>query len=90
METIIKIYKAMISWLGHIAPDKLLHFIAGALIAAFFALVIPCTAGWCLAFAIAAGIAKEAFDQYLYKGWNFIDLAYTVAGGLIVQLFAWI
>lgn len=41
METIKKILTAILKWLGSIPSDKLLHLIAGAVIAAFFALVIP-------------------------------------------------
>lgn len=37
-----------------------------------------------------AGVAKEAFDQYRYKGWDWLDLAYTMAGGFIIQIFAWL
>lgn len=61
-----------------------------AVIAAFFALVIPYTAEICVLFAAIAGVAKEAFDQYRYKGWDWLDLAYTMAGGFIIQIFAWL
>lgn len=78
------------AWLGGIARDKLLHFIAGALIATFFALVMPCLARWCVVFAILVGVAKESIDQYRYNGWDWVDLAYTVGGGFIIQIFAWL
>ena len=55
-----------------------------------FRLVIPYTAGICVLFAAIAGVAKEAFDQYRYKGWDWLDLAYTMAGGFIIQIFAWL
>lgn len=55
-----------------------------------FALVIPYTAEICVLFAAIAGVAKEAFDQYRYKGWDWLDLAYTMAGGFIIQIFAWL
>lgn len=90
MEIIKKILKTLMGWIGSISPDKLLHFIAGTLIAAFFAIVFPCTANWCIVFAFVAGLAKEIIDQYRYKGWDFLDLAYTVAGGGIIQIFAWL
>lgn len=67
METIKNILTAILKWLGSIPSDKLLHLIAGAVIAAFFALVIPYTAEICVLFAAIAGVAKEAFDQYRYK-----------------------
>ena len=67
-----------------------LHLLAGVLVAAFFALVMPCTAGWCIVFTVFAGVVKEIIDQYRYNGWDWVDLAYTVAGGLIIQIFAWL
>ena len=90
METIKNILTAILKWLGSIPSDKLLHLFAGAVIAAFFALVIPYTAEICVLFAAIAGVAKEAFDQYRYKGWDWLDLAYTMAGGFIIQIFAWL
>ena len=90
METIIKIYDSVMIWLGGIARDKILHLLAGVLIAALFALIVPCSAGWCSIFAVFAGVAKEVIDQYRYNGWDWADLAYTVIGGLIIQIFAWL
>lgn len=90
MGTIIKIYDSVMIWLGGIARDKILHLLAGVLIAAFFALIVPCSAGWCSIFAVFAGVAKEVIDQYRYNGWDWADLAYTVIGGLIIQIFAWL
>ena len=55
METIKNILTAILKWLGSIPSDKLLHLIAGAVIAAFFALVIPYTAEICVLFAAIAG-----------------------------------
>ncbi|WP_302998293.1 hypothetical protein [uncultured Alistipes sp.] len=90
MKAIIKIYNSAMAWFGGIARDKLLHLLAGVLIAAFFALVIPHTAGWCIVFAVFAGLAKESIDQRRYNGWDWSDLTYTVFGGLIIQIFAWL
>lgn len=60
METIKNILTAILKWLGSIPSDKLLHLIAGAVIAAFFALVIPYTAEICVLFAAIAG-GKRGF-----------------------------
>lgn len=90
MKAIIKIYNSAMAWFGGIARDKLLHLLAGVLIAAFFALVMPHTAGWCIVFAVFAGLAKESIDQRRYNGWDWSDLTYTVFGGLIIQIFAWL
>ena len=78
------------AWFGGIAHHKLLHLLAGVLVAAFFALVMPCTAGWSIVLTVFAGVVKEIIDQYRYNGWDWVDLAYTVAGGLIIQIFAWL
>lgn len=82
--------KKLIAWLAARPTDRLLHFIAGTLIAALFALVFPATAPGCMVPALLAGACKEAWDQFDYGGWDWTDLAYTAAGGMVVQLFAWL
>lgn len=78
------------SYIGTITTDKWLHLVAGMLIAAFFAFAIPHTATWCVVFPVAAGIMKETVDQIRYKGWDWVDLAYTGAGGVLIQILAWL
>lgn len=90
METIKQIYNAIASYLGRIAVDKLLHFICGMFITSFFIIVVPCTAMYAITFSAVAGVLKEWFDHYLYKGWNWYDLLATVLGGFIVQILVWL
>lgn len=90
METIKKIYNAIASYLGRIAVDKLLHFICGMFIATFFIIVVPCTAMYAITFSAVAGVLKEWFDHYLYKGWNWYDLLATALGGLSIQIMVWL
>lgn len=81
--------KKILNFLGSIEADKLLHFIAGMLIAGVVG-IIPCFANYALIVAAVAGVAKEAYDQYSYDGWCWYDLLYTVIGGAIMQCFVWI
>lgn len=79
----------IIKFLGSIEADKLLHFIVGMLIAGVIG-IIPCFANYALIVAAIAGVAKEAYDQYSYGGWCWYYLLYTVVGGAVMQVFAWI
>lgn len=90
METIKKIYTAIAACLGSIANDKLLHFICGMLITAFFVIVVPPTASFAVVFAIVIGALKELFDHYAYKGWSWYDLLATALGGLVIQIMVWL
>lgn len=77
-------------WLGSIPSDKLLHFIAGAMAALLCTAIYPDMTPWCVVAAVVAGIAKEAVDQFRYGGWDWLDLAATVFGGLVVQIIVWL
>lgn len=81
--------KKILNFLGSIKADKLLHFIAGMLIAGVVG-IIPCFANYALIVAVIAGVAKEYYDQYSYGGWCWYDLLYTVIGGAVMQVFVWI
>lgn len=90
METIKKIYNAIASYLGHIAVDKLLHFICGMLVASFFVIVVPPTASLAVVFSIVIGTLKELFDHFVYKSWCWYDLLATALGGLSIQIMVWL
>ena len=51
METMKAIYDKLVKWIENIPHDKLLHFIAGGVIASFFAIVIGATAEYCVLFS---------------------------------------
>jgi hypothetical protein len=74
----------------NISPDKALHFIAGMLVVAFVATIIPCIDNCAIIFAIIAGISKEIRDELVYGGFDWQDLVATISGGLVVQLIIWI
>ena len=80
--------KHLVNILASIPTDKLLHFVVGTFIASFFALVVPTGRLWCIAPVVLAAIAKEVYDEIDYGGFDWVDIAYTVEGGLIIQVFA--
>lgn len=81
----MEVLKKIMDWLGSIPADKLLHFIAGMLIAGVVG-IIPCFANYALIVVAIAGVAKESYDQYSYGGWCWYDLLYTVIGGAVMQV----
>ena len=83
------IMKKIIDFLGSIQADKLLHFIAGMLVAGVVG-IIPCFANYALIVAVVAGVAKEVYDEFSYGGWDSLDLLYTAIGGAVMQIFVWI
>ena len=84
-------FEKLKNWLAGIPQDKLLHFIAGMVVAAFFSIVIVDTAMFCVVFSGIAGVIKEAVDVWRKPGaWSYSDLLATVLGGLPIQLFVWI
>ncbi len=71
--------------------DKKLHFLAGLVISVAGGIVHPVCG---LLFSIAAGIFKEAFDEWRYQGADWRDMIATWAGGilgfLVVEAAKWI
>lgn len=55
MKKILERIKGLLLSIPH---DKLLHFIAGGVIASFFAIVIGATAEYCVLFSAIAGCIK--------------------------------
>jgi len=81
-----KIWDAIVSFIGKVPKDKLLHFIAGLVIAAFAALVLGMKA--CFIPALFAGLLKEFFDLWTTDKWDWGDIVATLAGGLVIFAFA--
>jgi len=61
--------------------DKGCHFIAGFIIALIASVIVGGLVGFGI--AVLAGVLKEAYDQYKYRGADFVDLFATVAGGAV-------
>lgn len=80
----------MWKWLCNIPADKALHLIAGMLVVAVVATIFPCMAEWSVVVAIVAGVGKEIRDEVVYGGFDWEDLATTIVGGFIMQIFIWL
>lgn len=68
--------------------DKLLHFLVGALIAAY---VLP--EGWLITMSCVTLVAwgKEGYDRWTGRGtFDLWDVAATKAGGLMTLAYFWI
>jgi hypothetical protein len=72
--------------LGNLPSDKMLHFIAGLMITAFGAVVVPRFAPIAMTVAVVAGFAKELRDEIAYGGFDWKDLLATVLGGVVMQV----
>lgn len=72
--------------LGSIPSDKMLHFIAGMLITAIVAVIVPRFTPIAMSVAVVAGFAKELRDEITYGGFDWKDLLATVLGGVVMQV----
>ena len=79
--------KRLLKILGSIPSDKMLHFIAGLMITAFVAVIVPRFAPIAMSVAVVAGFAKELRDEIAYGGFDWKDLLATVLGGVVMQCF---
>ena len=59
--------------------DKKLHFLAGFAIAIIMGFITDPITG--IGLAIAAGVAKECYDDYKYNGYDIKDMIATWIGG---------
>jgi uncharacterized protein YfiM (DUF2279 family) len=74
--------------------DKALHFGAGAISGYFGGKIADKISDgnpfWIITGAFTSsmlvGVAKEAYDEHRYKGWNNEDLAATVLGGVSIGI----
>ena len=78
--------KRLLKILGSIPSDKMLHFIAGMLITAIVAVIVPRFAPLAMTVAVIAGFAKEVRDEIAYGGFCWKDLCATVLGGAVMQI----
>lgn len=74
--------------LGSIPQDKLLHFIAGALIVALCAF-IKGFAPYAWVAGVVAGMLKEFYDSRGNGSVEILDFAATTAGALTMQIAIW-
>jgi len=82
-----RIWDWLIERLNSIRRDRLYHFIAGLIIAAFFCITLKMGV-WCFVPVVFAGFIKEFIDQWRGQDFDWVDFAATLAGGLLIALFA--
>lgn len=87
MKKIIEKIEAIV---GGIPADKALHFIAGMLIAAIVAIVVPQVRSFSFVVAFAAGLGKELIDEIRYNGFDNRDLISSALGGVVMQIIIWL
>lgn len=80
-----KFIEKVVNLLESIGVDKYLHFIAGLVIASFSAIVLGIEA--CVVPTIACAFIKEFADEQAYGSYDWVDFAFTVCGGALIQLF---
>ncbi len=85
MNKIKDILKAIRNWLDKIPQDKLLHFIAGAMLTAVFAMIKP-FAPYACSVGIIAGIVKEWYDGGHGGSREFYDFFATSVGAIAMQI----
>ncbi len=83
-----RIFDKISGALGSIPHDKLLHFIAGALIVALCAF-IKGFAPYAWVAGVVAGMLKEFFDSRGNGSVEVLDFAATTAGALAMQMAVW-
>jgi hypothetical protein len=74
-------YRKLVTWLSS-NQDKVWHFTGGMIICLICSVFLPAWAAFLL--TVAAGIAKEIWDEVSYGSFDFVDLAATAAGGALV------
>lgn len=84
-----RIFAKITGALGSIPQDKLLHFIAGALIVALCASV-KAFAPYAWVAGVIAGALKEFFDSRGNGSVELLDFAATTAGALTMQIAVWL
>ena len=83
-----RIFAKITGALGGIQQDKLLHFIAGALIVALCAFVKG-FAPYAWVAGVVAGALKEFYDSRGNGSVEVLDFAATAAGALAMQIEVW-
>lgn len=83
-----RIFAKITGALGSIPQDKLLHFIAGALIVALCSF-IKGFAPYAWVAGVVAGMLKEFFDSRGNGSVEVLDFAATTAGALAMQMAVW-
>ena len=81
-----KIWNWFVGLLDKIRRDRLYHFIAGLIFAAFFLIVLGVSL--CVWPVVLIGLLKELIDVLCDHGFDVWDFSATAIGGFVIQLFA--
>ncbi len=84
-----EIIKKVLGFLGRIPQDKLLHFIAGMVIAALVS-VVRCLAPYSVLFGILAGALKEWYDSRNGGSVELMDFVATISGAGAMWMVVWL
>lgn len=83
-----KLWDKAVALICRVPYDKLLHFVAGLIIASFFAIVVHWSM-WCIVPVLLLALVKEFCDQALHPEtvvWDLWDIVATLAGALPIVL----
>ena len=83
-----RLFAEMWQWLMALPQDKLWHVIAGLVVGALFAMVLPMEAP--IVPVVFAGGIKEFADQWRGGSWDWRDFVATLSGGAVIQAMVWI
>ncbi len=81
---IMAAYNWFVGLLNKVRRDRIYHFIAGLIIAAFFFIILKMN--FCVWPVLFVAFIKEFIDNWQDGNFDWIDLLATVIGGLVIQL----
>jgi hypothetical protein len=80
-----KLWNKIVGVICKVSYDKLLHFCAGLILAAFFFIVLGMR--FCVCPVICFAFVKELFDMWDDSGFDLRAFFAAIAGGAVIQLF---
>ena len=81
------LYGELVAWLCSFGKDKYLHLLAGMWIASGLCILFPFVGLWSLLIVFGVALGKELVDRYFGGSISLDDIAFTLYGGLGVEVF---
>ena len=81
------VWTALVEGLKEISRSTLYLFMAGLIVGAFACITLDMGV-WCFVPVLFISFIKEFIDQWRRQAFDWVDLAATIAGGLLIALFA--
>ena len=81
------VWKALVEGLKEISRSTLCLFMAGLIVGAFACITLDMGV-WCFVPVLFISFIKEFIDQWRRQAFDWVDLAATMVGGLLIALFA--